>query len=253
MAEELDVLSCKKCTKCGETKSVDLFYFTKKGSNKKRAECKKCIIGPPHPKIKNSVKWIDRPGNRDRINATRRAHYNKHADHFREIAKKRRAENIEEILRKSRAAYASDPKRHAAMALKSHKKHYATARAWKKANPDKVAEYSRRYSLKNPGHHIPARHLRRARKKSVKCERIKKGLIERLLLQQRGLCPYCSIELVSTKKHLDHIIPLARGGSHTELNFQITCQPCNQRKYTKHPLDFAAEMGIVINPTLIAI
>lgn len=88
---------------------------------------------------------------------------------------------------------------------------------------------------------------------NAKAERIKPGIDKRLMAWQHGLCPYCKVDLNTVAKHRDHIISLSRGGSHTELNLQLTCKPCNLRKHAKHPLDFAAEMGIVQNPTLIAI
>ena len=32
--------------------------------------------------------------------------------------------------------------------------------------------------------------------------------------------------------HIDHIVPLARGGTNDLVNLQLLCAECNQKKYT---------------------
>lgn len=55
-----------------------------------------------------------------------------------------------------------------------------------------------------------------------------------LFAKQDGKCSYCSQELV-TNYHLDHIMPISKGGLHTLTNVQYLCQPCNNKKYNKVP------------------
>lgn len=58
---------------------------------------------------------------------------------------------------------------------------------------------------------------------------------------QKGRCAYCGGE---ESLHLDHKVPLSRGGSHIEANLQWLCGRCNTRKGTKTDAEFRAEKGI---------
>lgn len=55
-----------------------------------------------------------------------------------------------------------------------------------------------------------------------------------LLDRQRWICanPYCGADLKVVEKQLDHVVPLARGGSDAVENLQWLCEPCNRRKYS---------------------
>lgn len=63
-----------------------------------------------------------------------------------------------------------------------------------------------------------------------------------LLAAQGGVCANCGRQ--PAKVHLDHIMPLALGGQHVPENLQALCQPCNQRKSWKHPVQFAREEAL---------
>jgi hypothetical protein len=50
---------------------------------------------------------------------------------------------------------------------------------------------------------------------------------ERILRRDGGKCGYCGS---TDNLEVDHIIPLSKGGSHSEDNFQTLCRPCNRKK-----------------------
>lgn len=66
--------------------------------------------------------------------------------------------------------------------------------------------------------------------------------ITALLDKQGGRCAFC-VKKLSTGYHVDHVQPLAKGGSNWPSNLQILCQPCNNRKAAKDPIVFAQEHG----------
>lgn len=69
-----------------------------------------------------------------------------------------------------------------------------------------------------------------------------KNDIERILALQKGKCAECSVVL-SGKYHIDHIMPIALGGTNWPKNLQCLCAPCNLKKNAKHPLDWARQNG----------
>ena len=55
-------------------------------------------------------------------------------------------------------------------------------------------------------------------------------------------CYWCAVDCAD-HYHVDHVMPLSKGGRHEAYNLVVACQPCNQRKSAKHPLQWLAELG----------
>ena len=53
----------------------------------------------------------------------------------------------------------------------------------------------------------------------------------------RGLCHYCGKKLEARDLTLDHVVPLARGGSSTRGNVVPSCRPCNENKKLETPVE----------------
>lgn len=75
--------------------------------------------------------------------------------------------------------------------------------------------------------------------------RLSSGLKEKLFTLQKGKCACCGLPL-GEKYHLDHIMPLALGGSNTDDNIQLLRQRCNNQKHAKHPVDFMQSRGFLL-------
>ena len=69
--------------------------------------------------------------------------------------------------------------------------------------------------------------------------------IKRLYDRQKGKCAACVVSL-ATGYHVDHIMPLIRGGSNAPRNLQLLCSRCNQSKAAKHPINWAQERGLLL-------
>jgi 5-methylcytosine-specific restriction endonuclease McrA len=131
--------------------------------------------------------------------------------------------------------------------------------AWQKNNPKKMAEKARRYYLNNKEKVLFEKKLWKNKNKSlVKIYRqnyrikklinggkISKGLEERLFKLQRGKCPCCNLPL-GNNYHLDHIVPISRGGENIDSNIQLLRSTCNQQKHAKDPIDYMQSKGFLI-------
>jgi 5-methylcytosine-specific restriction endonuclease McrA len=58
----------------------------------------------------------------------------------------------------------------------------------------------------------------------------------------RKVCYWCNAKC-KDEYHVDHYVPLSKGGQHVRDNLVIACKPCNLRKKDKDPLSFAALVG----------
>lgn len=63
--------------------------------------------------------------------------------------------------------------------------------------------------------------------------------VRRLWAEQDGRCAYCGVML--EKYHIDHIIPLIKGGEHKPENWCLACPDCNYRKHARTPEEWAAD------------
>jgi 5-methylcytosine-specific restriction endonuclease McrA len=75
-------------------------------------------------------------------------------------------------------------------------------------------------------------------------QRVPPNTVKRLIELQRGKCAVCRCKLPEGF-HLDHIVPVAKGGVSEFTNFQLLCPPCNLRKAAKDPIKFMQQMGML--------
>jgi len=179
-------------------------------------------------KQKESQK-IWRSVNQDYVRAYRVAYWAKNKKGL--IAKKAiyREKNGDELRRKEREKY---------------KETYDPDHAWAKLNPEKNRKNAAAWRAANPELRIIWEHNRRARKRASGGE-LSAGLSEKLFRLQKGKCSCCRLPLGSDY-HLDHIMPLALGGSNTDGNMQLLRAECNLKKNAKHPIDYMQSRGFLL-------
>lgn len=70
-----------------------------------------------------------------------------------------------------------------------------------------------------------------------------------LFAKQGGKCAACkckiTIESGKFRFHVDHVNPIARGGSNNPDNLQLLCRKCNRIKSAKTPEEWAEENGLL--------
>lgn len=104
------------------------------------------------------------------------------------------------------------------------------------------------------------KHTRRARMRNAP-GKFTLSNIRCLFDQQQGRCRECSIPITLKLCHIDHVIPLARGGSNWPFNLRLTCAGCNLEKNDKTVSEhkalkisstdhLAAPGGVIVRPPM---
>jgi len=63
-----------------------------------------------------------------------------------------------------------------------------------------------------------------------------------------GICYYCGRKFPAKELTMDHLIPLARGGTSSKGNIVAACKECNTRKKTLLPMEWEEYMTSLDRP-----
>lgn len=229
----------KRCSKCGETKPLSQFSPRPNRPCGIRSSCKSCSCA-------STIAW--REANPERQQATSRARYLKtrerqlsankvwcdaHRDKRRADARAWYAANTERAKATSRAWREANIERVRVRGREWHKanadRRHAMWSAWYRANRQARLESIRRWQEENPERRraisLRGGQARRARQYHAPGSCTAEALAARWAMWG-GRCYMCGAEATST----DHVIPLARGGTHWPANLRPACGLCNSRK-----------------------
>lgn len=116
-----------------------------------------------------------------------------------------------------------------------------SSRRWKERNRDHLATYNRERQ-KDPAHRANkarSQRLRKARMRSGQGDTPEIRAIYAQAMREQALiqrCPVFDLPELGKKLHVDHRIPLAKGGRHEASNLQILPIGINMRKGVSCPL-----------------
>jgi 5-methylcytosine-specific restriction endonuclease McrA len=190
-------------------------------------------------------KYKDANADRLRADAARRAREKRHA---KALAEGRTPGKIgrefspnpltpEQKKQRRRELY---QERHGDHARKHGREYYAE-------NREKILEYHEQRRRSDSGyretHNVHNRN-RRAKLKGAPEKHSRKD-IQWLWDKQNGCCVFCLKPLIRGKFHVDHHIPLARGGSNDRKNLRLLHKKCNLEKSWRDPLEHAKEHGML--------
>lgn len=126
--------------------------------------------------------------------------------------------------------------------------------AWYEANKATILELKREYDAANIGHRLEAgRAWRKANPEKIQNGKAKynsniigeltPGLIPKLLESQKWTCIVCDKDL-RLGYHVDHTVPVSKGGQNVDSNIQILCPKCNLSKGNKDFAEFLKGRGL---------
>lgn len=187
----------KRCRKCGVEYPTTLEFF-RKDRDVLSSQCKPCL-------------------------AERDAHY--YATH-REQSKTRCARYKTENLQARREYEKRYREEHALEASEYAKNYYEVH-----------GEQLRERNRANQAAHPEARRIRNQRSRALKQQAQGSHTladIDQLLKGQGNRCWYCGCDLTDSY-HIDHFIPLSKGGANEPGNLRLACASCNLKKNNKDP------------------
>jgi len=117
--------------------------------------------------------------------------------------------------------------------------------AWRSANKERIKLYNKEYNKNNPDKARTKLHNKRARKK-LNGGKLSENIVQKLLNFQKGKCAICRKSIKKPGFHLDHIVPLSKGGKNADSNAQLTCPTCNLKKGGKDPIQFMQSLGYLL-------
>jgi len=215
-------MTTKICRKCNIEKSINDFY--KDSSNKKDGLQPYCID------CKKEYLAKYRQENKDKIKIT--------------------SEKYESENKQKRKQYKIDNKEKITEYRKIYNRlHYSKNREF-------LIQKSKEYRINNPD---KIKKMQEKRKKSLLYKAMKKNTdAKRRAKYKNGditskqmrdfisnvkKCYWCNCNINSKNMHVDHYIPLSKGGKHTLSNIVASCAKCNISKNAKDPYIFALEKG----------
>jgi 5-methylcytosine-specific restriction endonuclease McrA len=200
----------KACSKCGEVKPLGEFPPDKRKRLGVASACRQCYS---RARRRNRARnpGADRRyylANRERILERQKRYHAKRASEDPDFWRKRGRRDRERDP-EGWAAYQREYRE------KTRARRAAVVRKWHADHPGRIRELRRKSQNK-----------RRARIQKLPYEDVDLAVV---FERDGGICGICE-EPVNENWHLDHIIPLAAGGSHVYENVQVAHPRCNLRK-----------------------
>ena len=167
---------------------------------------------------------------KEQARANNQRYREEHRTEIREYQRRYRAEHREQIRENDRRYRTSHLNEHRAEGRRYYARHHDERRARQREYLKKHPEFARAYVTR-----------RRARKHAADGN-FKPKDVRRQLRSQKGRCYWCNAKL-NGEHHIDHVIPLSRGGSNGPDNIVIACPICNLSKGDKLPHEWEGNGG----------
>lgn len=249
----------KECTKCGETYPLtpEYWYRDKSKLSGFAPRCKLCRSAGDKQFRENHSEEIKlrKKRDKDKIRAQERMYREQNREIIRERARRYRLAHLEEVKarqqewRKNNPDYFKEYRCRNIDRIEARRKaHYSKYRdsrleyekKYRAGNKEAIAQRGKSWRRRNPEKARAASHRRRSRVFGTSGEWTKDDATL-MFSNQKGKCWWCGKKIRGTY-HVDHIIPLARGGSNAPNNLCISCPPCNMSKGAKLPSEWAGRL-----------
>lgn len=232
----------KTCARCREQLPASNFYKNSSSKTGLSTYCKAC--------------------SREKLRENRAKNPERTRAHGRNNMRRRRERDPEGVADYQRAWRAANPDKvqaaKAAWEKANYEKHRFHAnvanRKWRAANRPKVRAYNATWAEANPdrvsakskrwrdAHPITVRARKSRRRAMIRSVTVGDADLHILWMRQCGVCSLCGVRIDPSlawpdhgSKSVDHIVPLAKGGTHEQSNLAWAHLICNIRKGANTP------------------
>lgn len=223
----IEMASDKRCAKCGQVKPVEGFNKASRAKDGLRSWCKVCTNFAKAEYRKSHYEELLEAGTR-----YRQAHRKEDAARSGAYRKAHR----EELAEKAHLYCLTHPKETAEQRhvyRQAHRKELTEKwRAYCLPHREEMAKYRTAYREKNSERIRAKNARRRALKLAATVEFISPATV---YARDAGRCHICGKKVDPKKWHMDHLIPLSRGGEHSYRNVAVAHPLCNNRRYNNGP------------------
>lgn len=226
----------KYCVNCKRWQDISKFHKNKSTKDRLSNWCKTCNNGYTKAKYTNDIE-SERERCRKSSTKYRETHKEKimqQREQTKDYQKEYRGKN-KDLL----AEYAAEYRFNNRLAISKNKK------KWKERNAEHVKNKRKVYYLKNR-EVINKKALEYhknnpdvARKAYAKRKFLKKHLsigyrisYQKIRERDKGICHICGRNVAPNEMEFDHIVPLCKGGEHSERNIAVCHKICNRQKST---------------------
>lgn len=206
-------MNTKQCPKCGETKCIDEFYRNKSRKDGCSAWCKICDNMSHKRYVTNNREHMREYDKND--------YYKNHEKHLQQ--RKESNERNKEKIKQARKEYYQQ-NRDEILARDSQ---------YSQQHKEQISVRNQKYYQLHKEEFLFKARERKKRIRDSKDGTITKEALNNMYESQCHTCGYCNCDLDQFGKHLDHILPLSRGGRHTLSNVHWICPRCNLSKNDK--------------------
>lgn len=251
----------KKCPACEVSKATSEFYKDKSKKDGLSWGCKECVKARVNSK---RIENIDEYNSIQRERVRRRVvenkgkvpdknktcpmcNENKGSDHFwKNVAHPSGLAVYCKACESIRAEVAkkNDPDYYKKQYARAREKQLAYYKKRREIDPQPLRDAVNRWRANNRDH-ARAYTAKRRERINKSGGNYTKHDVAKIRELQNNKCAACKVCL-SGGYHVDHIMPIALGGTNCPDNLQVLCPPCNLSKHAKDPIAWANERGLLI-------
>lgn len=225
----------RTCLGCQRSPRETGFRKEKRSRDGLSARCKGCLNAKQNDRYRDMGL-----AERSALLSGNMARYEENRERYLAAQKQYRTENLDAVRARDRARSAGDPRK------------IARSKAWREANPDRFRESLRRWYSENrdtyPFSSDPRQRIEYYGT-NAPVEDIKRRDV---WLAHEGLCGICGSGVLFREMHLDHVIPLSKGGGHVWENVQPAHEFCNLSKKNREGRQWRPLSNWPPRPSLLA-